>query len=534
MSRFVNHNLRYNQAHEALADSKSSTIVDAGGAKIFLWYKKGSGAAVSDIKFVEGTAVPTNDWFFVDGQEECAEGDADCAHKDKEFNHGIHAGANEFSVAAIRMYHKKIKQNPIERLFEWTPCLADGGHYVFCYEAVDDGTSLQCVDNYPEATCEGDHFKTTEAACVSSCSNSKYADKAACDAQHGTSWTIRHWTAFRGDLPKKDRPDYFGYKGRSVYDHGHKQRADTKGVNDGGHLTPEVRSSSTQRCVNIQVHDDPAPVFFGDVTSPVHQAYMGGQVAINVCASDANPYDTVTISHVGDAPADELLTMPRSSGDQHEPTGHELNYRVGSTRSEEEHHVESRQTWGAKLLAGEPGNPACRMFSWVPTPYQGGWSQTVCFEATDSAGTCRVAQVTGACVKINVAKCQWQVQKEDSLVEIAPRFNTNWLQLWHLNVLTPEHSPHFDHPEGLGYTFQGHTIYVGHIYTVEYYDTVEELCNRFGTTEASIRAMNAELSSLSDIKEGHELCIIPDSCVTDKYKGTNKGRPVARMGYPIR
>jgi hypothetical protein len=39
-----------------------------------------------------------------------------------------------------------------------------------------------------------------------------------------------------------------------------------------------------------------------------------------------------------------------------------------------------------------------------------------------------------------VARCKWALQGEDSLVEIAPRYQTNWLQLWYLN-------PFMGHPD---------------------------------------------------------------------------------------
>lgn len=33
-------------------------------------------------------------------------------------------------------------------------------------------------------------------------------------------------------------------------------------------------------------------------------------------------------------------------------------------------------------------------------------------------------------IQVRVARCKWALQAEDSLVEIAPRYQTNWLQLW--------------------------------------------------------------------------------------------------------
>jgi len=46
------------------------------------------------------------------------------------------------------------------------------------------------------------------------------------------------------------------------------------------------------------------------------------------------------------------------------------------------------------------------------------------------------------CRQVQVARCRWALQGQDALVEIAPRFQTNWLQLWYLNpfMAHPDHA----------------------------------------------------------------------------------------------
>ena len=44
--------------------------------------------------------------------------------------------------------------------------------------------------------------------------------------------------------------------------------------------------------------------------------------------------------------------------------------------------------------------------------------------------------------QVRVARCKWALQAEDSLIEIAPRFQTNWLPLWYFNpfMAHPDHA----------------------------------------------------------------------------------------------
>jgi len=181
------------------------------------------------------------------------------------------------------------------------------------------------------------------------------------------------------------------------------------------------------------------------------------------------------------------------------------------------------------------GNEACRAFEWTPGPKDGGFNKEICFTATDMAagqsvpesempggrpaghpfflaGDCAQADETVHCVLVSVQRCVWGVQVEDTLQDIASRFDTNWLQLWHLN-------PSMPHPDfHLTEEHQGFPINVGHLYTAEYGDTLDELADRFGTSVGGLRDMNADISG-SDIADGSTICITPDSChtSTDRY-----------------
>jgi hypothetical protein len=81
----------------------------------------------------------------------------------------------------------------------------------------------------------------------------------------------------------------------------------------------------------------------------------------------------------------------------------------------------------------------------------------VCFNGQDQSGPYRLQQKSVGCLMVTVARCMWYVQSEDSLIQIAARFSTNWLQVWHFNptLLHPDDSLE---PQSL--------INIGHLYEV--------------------------------------------------------------------
>lgn len=78
-----------------------------------------------------------------------------------------------------------------------------------------------------------------------------------------------------------------------------------------------------------------------------------------------------------------------------------------------------------------------------------------CFTASDA--TDATAMMGSGCVHIRVERCKWFVQSEDSLIQIAARFATNWLQIWHFN-------PEILHPDSA--LPPSKEIWIGHLYEV--------------------------------------------------------------------
>lgn len=99
-------------------------------------------------------------------------------------------------------------------------------------------------------------------------------------------------------------------------------------------------------------------------------------------------------------------------------------------------------------------------------------------------------------------------------MEIAPRFQTNWLQLWFLNPMVG----HPDHARSLSnQVHAATTVNVGRIYKPRWDDTMASVAERFGMSVQRLIDLNADLASVTDdtfIIDGQEkeVCIIPDSC----------------------
>eukprot|EP00292_Cryptomonas_paramecium_P002047 CAMPEP_0113684128 /NCGR_PEP_ID=MMETSP0038_2-20120614/13784_1 /TAXON_ID=2898 /ORGANISM="Cryptomonas paramecium" /LENGTH=1026 /DNA_ID=CAMNT_0000603749 /DNA_START=237 /DNA_END=3319 /DNA_ORIENTATION=+ /assembly_acc=CAM_ASM_000170 len=234
-----------------------------------------------------------------------------------------------------------------------------------------------------------------------------------------------------------------------------------------------VACSSVQRCVDMNVTNDPAPAFLCGAQCSLATS-MGRTLSFNLSYFD--------IPH-----PDESLTIAA------DPSSLQLAgaVLVGSP---------VRTLVGAMSLTTQ-------LVTWFPNPAYGGFSGLVCYKGWDQAGAYRLVQSTQGCVLVTVDRCRWVVQSEDSLIQIAARFSTNWLQVWHLN-------PTLLHPDDA--LVPDTLVNVGHLYQVEPNDALSALATRFGTTVASIQANNWDLGNVTDtgLTLGKSICVIPSSCKT--------------------
>jgi len=167
---------------------------------------------------------------------------------------------------------------------------------------------------------------------------------------------------------------------------------------------------------------------------------------------------------------------------------------------------------------------------WTPSPYQGGWKGEICLDACVDTSACPaypggpLEVCSQTCFHVTVDRCKWALQGEDSFVEIAPRFQTNWLQLWFLNPMVG----HPDHASALSNDVQPATmVNVGRIYKPRWDDTMASVAERFGMSVQRLIDLNADLANVTDANfikdsEERELCVIPDSCTLEAPSNSGK------------
>eukprot|EP00960_Hanusia_phi_P055664 763026-Hanusia_phi.AAC.8 len=111
---------------------------------------------------------------------------------------------------------------------------------------------------------------------------------------------------------------------------------------------------------------------------------------------------------------------------------------------------------------------------WTPNYFHGGWVGEICLKSCVESSPCAanlpVSYCTEHCIQVQVERCVWYLQPSDSIVSIATRFKTNWLQIWNLN-------PHVRDPSAiqlLGDDTISRTANVGNIYRPQWEETVSK------------------------------------------------------------
>jgi len=294
-----------------------------------------------------------------------------------------------------------------------------------------------------------------------------------------------------------------------------------------------LQVSSTQRCIDLDIQNDPAPSF--EALNKTLETAMGKTLVFNISYVDINHQsEVVSINE-----HTEGLMLAGA------------NF-VGSTtrKALNDKHIRTTQ-----------------VIEWFPTALYGGFHGDICYTGED-AGLCRnmtrfedsekrtcgdyaasrlcvngeyvgegkvgdfanaqgvhaghaccvcgggarhrKSQSTKGCVNIRVERCQWYVQREDTLIQVAARFATNCLQIWHFN-------PEILHPDSE--LEPGSLINIGHLYEVEPNDAMAVLAERFGTSIKHIKVNNWDLARMpdQDLPLGKSICIIPNSCVTAEH-----------------
>lgn len=154
---------------------------------------------------------------------------------------------------------------------------------------------------------------------------------------------------------------------------------------------------------------------------------------------------------------------------------------------------------------------------WTPQPGSEGRTFRICFRAFDS-----VSEST-TCSTVHVARCMYCTLPGESLVSIAQRFQTNWLQVWAANdpdvtlaeadaLAASRVSPWSPAGTRRPQTLEaGLLIRLGPTLHTRHEHTVEEIAARYQTTVRSLLQVNPDLPD-GPIPMESELCVLPGIC----------------------
>jgi len=144
-----------------------------------------------------------------------------------------------------------------------------------------------------------------------------------------------------------------------------------------------------------------------------------------------------------------------------------------------------------------------RCFTWKPKRNQEGFMYEVKFYAGRPED--RINRV----IKIDVQRCKYCVQNQESLQSIAADYNLNWLQLWAANVELKD-------PDHL---MDEQLLSLCPVYYVKPEDGIDNLAARFSTDANHIIAMNPDIQEMpeKDLRPGQALCVCPAVCKSSSY-----------------
>jgi hypothetical protein len=232
--------------------------------------------------------------------------------------------------------------------------------------------------------------------------------------------------------------------------------------------------ASDQKCISVQVLEDPAP-FFEVSASQVQPAVLtiGKVGSFRVTAADYNCADVLTL---GVTPNGEPLP-----GDA----------------------VMSKQS----SYAATTGCIAVtREVTWTPSYKYGGYKKHICFQAVDLGGTCGHSrpQTAEHCVPVEVRRCIYAMQYDQQLQHVAAAYGTDWMRLWSVNpeVMHPDYVP-----------FVGQTITIGHLLRMDSENEMPaSIARRMGMSLQQLKDLNYDVDTTHPLRRGQMLCVIPDSC----------------------
>lgn len=242
------------------------------------------------------------------------------------------------------------------------------------------------------------------------------------------------------------------------------------------------RSSSMQKCVQINVEQETAPHFIlgADATPDIPvMCTMGRKTQLKVLVGSGNCQASITVA----AQSGRVL-----------PAGASLSLISSG------------------LVVGDASD-VCRQaefsLSWTPSQGQGGFNEQVCLEANSlHTGVCAGTAPTPSihCMQLYVERCKYALQEDQQLQEIAELYSIDWMRLWSLNGALL-------HPDYVIYGGpRAPPLMVGHLYSALSNEVPLEIAKRMGMSQELMQTLNYGLDLSSYLSHGDQLCVVPNSC----------------------
>mmetsp|Transcript_10251 Transcript_10251/g.34177 ORF Transcript_10251/g.34177 Transcript_10251/m.34177 type:complete len:332 (-) Transcript_10251:232-1227(-) len=159
---------------------------------------------------------------------------------------------------------------------------------------------------------------------------------------------------------------------------------------------------------------------------------------------------------------------------------------------------------------------------WTPRQGQEGYTYNFCFNVTHP-----VTHFSNIrCLGVKVVRCQYCTLQADTLLKVATKFHTNWLQLWSANSepVFPIDSPS-QFPLDISNLQPQTRITLGPTYVTKVFDDLPGIAARFQTTVDRLLEVNPDINAkvqapmdragapiLPSLSIGQEVCVIPPIC----------------------
>uniref|UniRef100_A0A7S0I0F2 LysM domain-containing protein n=1 Tax=Hanusia phi TaxID=3032 RepID=A0A7S0I0F2_9CRYP len=159
---------------------------------------------------------------------------------------------------------------------------------------------------------------------------------------------------------------------------------------------------------------------------------------------------------------------------------------------------------------------------WTPRKGQEGYTYDFCFNITNPATLFSNIR----CLRVKVVRCQYCTQPADTLLNVATKYHTNWLQLWSANSesVYPSDQPS-QYPLDLSNLQSATRITLGPTYITKVFDDLPGIASRFQTTVDRLLEVNPDIHAkvqapvdrtgapiLPPLLVGQEVCVIPPIC----------------------